>query len=66
MKVMKVNELTYMQTGWSVNDKPIIDMPEVGIINLILEPREKVSSHKTPVDVLFQVMAGEGTITIGD
>jgi len=66
MKVIKVNELPYMQTGWGVKGKPIIDMPEVGIINLVLESGEKVPSHKTPVDVLFQVIEGKGTITIGD
>ncbi len=66
MKVIKVNELPYMQTGWGVKGKPIIDMPEVGIINLVLEPGEKVPSHKTPVDVLFQIIEGNGLITIGE
>ena len=66
MKVIKVNELPYMQTGWGVKGKPIIYMPEVVIINLVLEPGEKVPSHKTPVDVLFQVIEGNGMVTIGD
>ena len=66
MKVIKVNELPYMQTGWGVKGKPIIDMPEIGIINLVLEPGEQVPSHKTPVDVLFQVIEGRGTVTIGE
>jgi quercetin dioxygenase-like cupin family protein len=66
MKVIKVNELPYMKTGWGVKGKPIIDIPEVGIMNLVLEPGEKVPSHKTPVDVLFQVIEGKGTVTIGD
>lgn len=66
MKVIKVNELPYMKTGWGVKGKPIIDMPEIGIVNLCLEPGEKVPSHKTPVDVLFQVIEGNGAISIGD
>jgi len=66
MKVIKVNELPYMQTGWGIKGKPIIDMPEIGIINLVLEPGEQVPSHKTPVDVLFQVVEGKGTVTIGE
>ena len=66
MKVIKVNELPYMKTGWGVKGKPIIDIPEVGIMNLVLEPGEKVPSHKTPVDVFFQVIEGKGTVTIGD
>lgn len=66
MKVIKVNELPYMKTGWGVKGKSIIDMPEIGIVNLCLDPGEKVPSHKTPVDVLFQVVEGNGAITIGD
>lgn len=66
MKVIKVNELPNMQTAWGVKGKPVIDLPEIGIINLILEPGEQVPSHKTPVDVLFQVVAGKGKVTIGE
>lgn len=66
MKVIKVNELSFVKTGWGVKGKPIIDMPEVGIVNLVLEPGEKVPSHKTPVNVLFQVVEGKGSITIAD
>lgn len=66
MKVVKVNELPYLQTAWGVKGRPVIDMPEIGIINLILEPGEKVPSHKTPVDVLFQVAEGRGTVVIGE
>ena len=66
MEVIKVHEIPYMKTGWGVKGKPIIDMPEIGIINLCLEPGEKVPSHKTPVDVLFQVIEGKGTVTIGE
>lgn len=66
MEVVKVNELPYMQTGWGVKGRPIIDMPEIGIINLFLEPGEQVPSHKTPVDVLFQVVEGKGIVTIGE
>lgn len=66
MKVIKVNELPFKKTGWGVKGKPIIDMPEIGIVNLVMEPGEKVPSHKTPVNVLFQVIEGKGTITIGD
>lgn len=66
MKVMNVSEIPYMKTGWGVKGKPIIDMPEIGIINLCLESGEKVPSHKTPVDVLFQVVEGKGTVTIGE
>ena len=38
----------------------------IGIVNLVMEPGEKVPSHKTPVNVLFQVIEGSGSITIGE
>jgi quercetin dioxygenase-like cupin family protein len=66
MKVYKVKELLFVQKGWGVKGKPVIDMPEIGIVNLVLEPGEKVPSHKTPVNVLFQVIEGKGAVTIGD
>jgi quercetin dioxygenase-like cupin family protein len=66
VEVIKVGALPYIQTAWGVKGKPIVDMPEVGIINLILEPGEKVPSHKTPVDVLFQIIEGKGTLTVGE
>lgn len=66
MKVIKVNELPFMQTAWGVKGKPVIDMPEIGIINLFLEPGEQVPSHRTPVDVLFQVVEGKGEVTVGE
>ncbi len=66
MKVIKAEELSFRQTGWGVKGKPIIDMPEIGIVNLVLEPGEKVPSHKTPVDVLFQIIEGNGLVTIGE
>lgn len=66
MKVIKVNELPFVKTGWGIKGKPIIDMLEIGIVNLVMEPGEKVPSHKTPVNVLFQVIEGKGLITIGD
>jgi hypothetical protein len=66
MKVVKVNKLPFMQTGWGVKGRPVIDMPEIGIINLVLEPGEQVPAHKTPVDVLFQVVEGIGEVTIGE
>lgn len=66
MKVIKVNELPFVKTGLGVKGKPIIDMPEIGIINLVMEPGEKIPAHKTPVNVLFQVIEGKGSITIGD
>ncbi|HZK87229.1 MAG TPA: cupin domain-containing protein [Syntrophomonas sp.] len=65
MEVIKASTRPFMKTGWGVKGKPLVDLPDLGITNLLLEPGEKVPSHKTPVDVVFQVLEGQGTITIG-
>lgn len=66
MQVIKVDALPFMRTGWGVKGRSVIDVPEIGIINLFMEAEEQVPSHKTPVDVLFQVAAGKGTVTVGE
>ncbi len=59
-------ELPIIKTGWKIDGRRIYDAPEIGIVNLILKPGEIVPDHKTPMDVLFQIIAGQGTITIGN
>lgn len=66
MEIIKIDNLPFVQTGWGVKGRQVIDLPDVGIINLVLEPGERVPSHKTPVDVLFQVIEGKGTVIIGE
>lgn len=66
MEIIKLAARPLMQTAWGIQGKMVIDLPDIGIINLILKPGESVPSHKTPVDVLFQVIEGEGTITVGE
>lgn len=66
MQVIKTDALPFMQTAWGVKGRSVLDMPAVGIINLLLEAGEQVPSHKTPVDVLFQVIEGKGTVTVGE
>lgn len=66
MSIVRVQELPYATTAWGVKGRKIIDLPEIGIVNLWLEAGEVVPSHKTPVDVLFQVIAGSGTVTVGE
>jgi quercetin dioxygenase-like cupin family protein len=66
MKIVKVDTLPFLQTAWGIQGKMVIDLPDIGIINLVLKPGEIVPSHKTPVDVLFQIVEGGGTVTVGE
>ncbi|MDD4310592.1 MAG: cupin domain-containing protein [Candidatus Cloacimonetes bacterium] len=40
--------------------------PEGEIVHLSLEPGARLKAHKTPVNVMFWVLEGTATITIGD
>lgn len=66
MEVIKLADLTYRETPWGVKGRLVLELPDVAIMNLVLEPGEKVPPHKTPVDVLFQVVEGRGSVEIGE
>ncbi len=66
MEIIKLANLAYRETPWGVKGRLVLELPDVAIMNLILEPGEKVPPHKTPVDVLFQVIEGKGTVEIGE
>jgi len=66
MDIIKVDTLPFMKTAWEIQGKSVVNLPDIGIINLVLQPGESVPSHKTPVDVLFQIVEGEGTVTVGE
>ena len=44
----------------------LVDREPVSVVMLTLPPEGRVPMHKTPVDVLFYVSAGEGEVHIGD
>lgn len=66
MEIIKLANFAYRETPWGVKGRLVLELPDVAIMNLILEPGEKVPPHKTPVDVLFQVIEGKGTVEIGE
>jgi len=66
MKVVNYQDIEFKKSGWGVKARPVVNIPEINIMNLVLEPGEVVPAHKTPVHVHFQVMEGKGTIVIGE
>lgn len=66
MEVVRINEVPLKATPRGIKGRHLVDLPAASIMNLVLEPGEKVPLHKTPVDVLFHVIAGEGSVTIGE
>ncbi|MGE5418216.1 MAG: cupin domain-containing protein [Acidobacteriota bacterium] len=66
MNIITINEQPLKETPRGVQGRPLVDSPDVHLMNLVLAPSQKVPSHATPVDVLFHIIDGRGTITIGE
>ncbi|MGE5405702.1 MAG: cupin domain-containing protein [Candidatus Saccharibacteria bacterium] len=66
MKIITINEEQLKETPRGVQGRPLVDLPDVHLMNLVLAPSQKVPVHTTPVDVLFHVVEGRGRVTIGE
>jgi len=66
MELIKYQNIEFRRSGWGIKARPVVNIPEINITNLVLEPGEVVPAHKTPVNVHFQVMEGKGTVVIGE
>jgi quercetin dioxygenase-like cupin family protein len=48
------------------NARLLISNPQLRLVNLILSPGERVLSHTAPVEVVFLVMEGQGSVIVGN
>lgn len=66
MEIIRISEQPLKDTPRGLKGRLIVDLPDVNMMNLVLEPGAKAPVHSTPVDVLFHVLEGQGSVTIGD
>jgi mannose-6-phosphate isomerase-like protein (cupin superfamily) len=66
MKVIKLNDVKIADTPHKVVVKKLFDFEHATIVHIELKPNEALKLHKTPVDVNFYILEGEGTVEIGD
>lgn len=66
MEVIRMEKVAMATTKRGVAGRKLVDTPAVHVMNLVLGPAEEVPVHTTPVDVLFYVVKGAGTIGVGD
>lgn len=66
MNVIHVSDLPVVSTPKGLKFQTVVNIPEISILHLILQPGETVPAHTTPVNVVFQVWEGMGTISIGE
>ncbi|NPV89404.1 MAG: cupin domain-containing protein [Firmicutes bacterium] len=66
MEIVRIADIPAKGTPRGVQGRSLVDLPDVSVMNLILSAGDKVPEHVTPVDVLFHVLEGEGTVIIGE
>ena len=49
-----------------VDIRKVHDSPSLNVVIITLQPGEALKRHLTPVDVVFYVLEGKGTVVIGD
>lgn len=66
MKVIDLQEVQISDTPHKVAVKKLYNFEHATIVHIELKPNEKLKLHKTPVDVCFYVLEGEGIVEIGE
>ena len=66
MKVTRVADLVDMQTAHNVSARKLHDSEHAVVVHIALQAGESLRRHITPVDVCFYVLAGAGTVEVGD
>ncbi len=66
MKVVEVKSISSKQNPHGVDARNISDTKNAQVTHITLKPGESLKRHITPVDVIFYVLEGKGTVEIGE
>ena len=66
MKAIRIDEAEVVKNPHGVKSQKLYTSEHASIMQIILEPGEKLRQHITPVDVFFYVLEGRGIVEIGD
>jgi len=66
MKITEVAKTAPARNPHNVDVRRIFESPDASVVIITLGPGESLKKHATPVDVLFYVLEGTGTVEIGD
>ncbi|SFR06345.1 Mannose-6-phosphate isomerase, cupin superfamily [Desulfoscipio geothermicus DSM 3669] len=61
-----MSELPTFKSPKGITARKLLDKDGLVLMNLLFKPGEVLEMHTTPQNVVFYVVNGEGTITIGD
>ncbi len=65
MKITKLSETPSGRNPHNVDARVMYNTENAMVVVITLQPGEALKLHKTPVDVFFYVLEGEGTVEIG-
>lgn len=66
MIIRKLADTPIMDNAHNVDARNLYNTDDAVISVLTLEPGQSLRPHKTPVDVAFYVLEGEGIVVVGD
>ena len=66
MKAIRIDEAEVVKNPHGINSQKLYISEYVSIMQITLEPGEKLRQHITPVDVFFYVLEGRGIVEIGN
>lgn len=66
MNIIDVQQKEIAKTPHKVEVKKLFSFDHATIVHITLNPRESLKLHKTPVDVNFYVLEGQGVVKIGE
>lgn len=66
MEILTISEIEPSPTPLGGKARILVDNPELKMVNLIIDPGQRVNTHAAPVDVVFIVLDGKGQVTVED
>lgn len=66
MKIVEVKNAQSKPNPHGVDARMLNDTANTLVSHITLKPGESLKKHITPVDVIFYVLEGRGTVEIGD
>ncbi|SNR70533.1 cupin domain-containing protein [Desulfurobacterium atlanticum] len=66
MKIIKSESVSPFDNPHKVKAQKLLERDDISVNLITLEKGEGLKLHKTPVDVLFFILSGEGIVEIGE
>ncbi len=66
MNIIDATNIPSSPNPHKVDARKLAESPHAVVVMITLQPGESLKRHQTPVDVIFYVLEGTGTVEIGE